>query len=115
RSFHVITGFRALRHLRRLQQFQRCLGSTDSTADHCSSEIPRLTAPQIWSSPCPQSKRMCRQAMLVASEAHSKGTRRNTMQLLKPIDELGVTIDASLYSDRDEELVAAAKGGEELA
>ena len=37
------------------------------------------------------------------------------MQLLKPIDELGVTIAASLDSARDEELVAAAKGGDELA
>jgi hypothetical protein len=48
-----ITAFQTLRHLRRLQQFQRRLGSTDSTADQCSSEIPRLTAPQIWPSPCP--------------------------------------------------------------
>src|SRR5580692_11554641 len=57
-SSFLSSPFRALRHLRRLQQFQRCLGSTDSTADQCSSEIPRLTAPQIWSSPCPQFKRV---------------------------------------------------------
>ena len=36
-------------------------------------------------------------------------------QLLKAIDELGVTIASSLDSARDEELVAAAKGGDELA
>jgi|HubBroStandDraft_1064217.scaffolds.fasta_scaffold643462_2 hypothetical protein len=36
----TITIFAALQHLRRLQQFQRRLGSTDSTADPCSSEIP---------------------------------------------------------------------------
>ena len=36
-------------------------------------------------------------------------------QPLKTIDELGVTIASSLDSARDEELVAAAKGGDELA
>jgi hypothetical protein len=36
-------------------------------------------------------------------------------QLLKTIDELGVTIVSSQGSARDEELVAAAKGGDELA
>ena len=39
----------------------------------------------------------CRQAILIASRAHSKGTRRSTMegQLLKTIDELGVTVASS--------------------
>jgi RNA polymerase sigma factor (sigma-70 family) len=36
-------------------------------------------------------------------------------QLLKTIDELAVTTASSLDSARDEELVAAAKGGDELA
>jgi RNA polymerase sigma-70 factor (ECF subfamily) len=36
-------------------------------------------------------------------------------QLLKPIDELGVIVASSQDSDRDEELVAAAKGGDDLA
>src|SRR5580704_6731538 len=53
-TLQVVTAVRALRHLRRLQQFRRPLGSTDSTADQCSPEIPGLTAPQIWPSPCPQ-------------------------------------------------------------
>jgi hypothetical protein len=34
-------------------QFHPRLGSTASTPDQCSSEIPRLTAPQIWPSPYP--------------------------------------------------------------
>ena len=36
-------------------------------------------------------------------------------QLLKTIDELGVTVASSQDSDGDEELVAAAKGGDGLA
>jgi RNA polymerase sigma-70 factor (ECF subfamily) len=36
-------------------------------------------------------------------------------QILKAIDELGVTVASSPDSARDEELVAAAKGGDELA
>jgi RNA polymerase sigma-70 factor (ECF subfamily) len=37
------------------------------------------------------------------------------VQLLKTTDELGMTIASSQQSARDEELVAAAKGGDELA
>jgi hypothetical protein len=36
-------------------------------------------------------------------------------QLLRRIDELGVTVDSSQASARDEELVAAAKGGDDSA
>jgi DNA-directed RNA polymerase specialized sigma24 family protein len=36
-------------------------------------------------------------------------------QLLKTIDELGVTVASSQLSARDEELVAFAKGGDDLA
>jgi RNA polymerase sigma-70 factor (ECF subfamily) len=36
-------------------------------------------------------------------------------RLLKAIDELGVTVDSSQLSARDEELVASAKGGDDLA
>src|SRR5580693_6388288 len=55
--------------------------------------------------------------MLVASRAHLKGRRRSTMngQLLKTIDKPSETVASSQDSAGDEELVAAAKGGDDLA
>ena len=55
--------------------------------------------------------------MSVVSVTHSKATRGNTMdsQLLERIDELGVTVNTFQASGGDEELVAAAQGGDDLA
>ena len=58
-----------------------------------------------------------RQAMFVASGLIRKVPRRSTMdcQLLKTTDELGVSVASPRDSVGDEELVAAARGGDDLA
>src|ERR1700722_4884653 len=111
----ILTAFRAHRHLRRLQQFQRRLRSTDSTADQFPLKFHDLQV-RRFGLVLALSSSECREAMLAASGSF-EGTRRSTMdrQLPTTTNELRVTVVRTRDSAGDEELVAAAKGGDELA